>query len=1253
MDIASLRINVDSTSLKKAERDLGRIGREADHTERAVVKMGKNGSAAMAGMKAFIAQAAAALSAAAFVQKLTQVQREFDVLNSSLITVTGGAKAAAREMQWIKDFAATTPYDLNQVTGAFVKMKALGLDPSQKALNSYGNTASAMGKDLNQMIEAVADAATGEFERLKEFGIKSRKQGDDVAFTFRGLTTTIRNDSDAITGYLQKLGENEFAGAMATRAKTLDGAISNLGDTWDEFYRTVNEAGAGKLIESSVRGATGAIKNLIDFVKNNTTFLIVFFSALIGAATLAGLAALASNIGLVTTAIRLLTIAMLANPATLFILALGAATAGLIAYSETQKSTTAGMQNEMMRLQSANNSMLNLKGYTGLSASERAEYDTNIAKINEYRAALQAASGPQGVGSDATRFDRAREQKEEADRLAAIAANQLKLGPIRQAAQEKESQYARDMADFAKAQDDYVQARHIKRLEEIDDLIKATQEQAAQELKAYTDSADGAEQSLQAMVDQQEAINLSKTAQISLARAVELTTIARLKERQIAAMANTDAVMAIQREIDARMKAIKMMEGSEAQQVLDDNEKAWKDSYQRIADSFVDAMIQGGDSIKTWLKNQFANLVLRPILAPIGGGVASLFGGSASAATGGGMGAALDVIGTVKNVYGTITGGFTQLGNSVAFAAQDMGAWLVNNTTGALNSAGSQLMSASGAIGTAASYAGGAAAGVALGRAISGGYSAFGKSGNTAVNAGTIIGSILGGPIGGAIGGAIGGLVNRTFGRKLKDFGVQGTFGGDAGFEGSQYQFLKGGFLRSDKTKYSALDAEVQAALAGQFNLIKTSVTNMGAALGLGAEALDSYTRAIKISTKGMTEAQVTEAWNKEFAAIGEEMAQRLLGTFETTTTSRFGGLASALIKGIFKNANLNLETTVTTWVAGPFIREGETAIDALARLSSSIVTVNPILDTLGVRMFEVSLAGADMASKLADAFGGLEAMGAATSAYYQAFYSETERTATATRQLTAVLAGMGLALPQTRDEFRSLVESQDLYTDAGRATYAALIQLAPAFDAIASVADQLAEELKSASSSVIEEIKRLRGLTAGGSLASLQAQFAIASGAARAGDAGALSQLPELSKAIEDAARLTARSSVDLALTRAWLASSMTETLGVLGMDVPAFANGGAYGGGLAMVGERGPELINFDRPGMVYSAAQTSSLMGGNSDGDAALVSEMRQLRSEVTMLRSEARATALNTGKTIRLLERVSRDGESLQVTTTDAP
>lgn len=204
----------------------------------------------------------AGVSVVGVVGKLVSVQREFDVLNSSLVTVTGSSKAAAREMEWLKQFAKETPYGLSQATEGFVKMKALGLNPTRESLTSFGNTASAMGKDLMQMIEAVADASTGEFERLKEFGVKSSKEGESVKFTFQGVTTTVRNSSEEITAYLEAIGNNQFASAMSERAKTLDGAIAALGDSWDELFRTVNQNNTGGFIYDTVTLANAALEDL-------------------------------------------------------------------------------------------------------------------------------------------------------------------------------------------------------------------------------------------------------------------------------------------------------------------------------------------------------------------------------------------------------------------------------------------------------------------------------------------------------------------------------------------------------------------------------------------------------------------------------------------------------------------------------------------------------------------------------------------------------------------------------------------------------------------------------------------------------------------------------------------------------------------------------------------------------------------------------------------------------------------------------
>jgi len=210
---------------------------------------------------------AAAFSGAAvlnFTGKLVAVQREFDILNSSLITVTGSSANASREMDWIRKFAATTPYQLAEVTQAFVKMKSLGLDASEASLRSYGNTASAMGKNINQMIEAVADASTGEFERLKEFGIKARKDGDEVSLTFKGITTTIGNSADEITRYLRQIGDVDFSTAMAERAKTLDGAISNLADSWAGLQLAISQGGVGGAIANESRAISNDLSAIAD-----------------------------------------------------------------------------------------------------------------------------------------------------------------------------------------------------------------------------------------------------------------------------------------------------------------------------------------------------------------------------------------------------------------------------------------------------------------------------------------------------------------------------------------------------------------------------------------------------------------------------------------------------------------------------------------------------------------------------------------------------------------------------------------------------------------------------------------------------------------------------------------------------------------------------------------------------------------------------------------------------------------------------
>lgn len=82
-------------------------------------------------------------------------------------------------------------------------------------------------------------------------------------------------------------------------------------------------------------------------------------------------------------------------------------------------------------------------------------------------------------------------------------------------------------------------------------------------------------------------------------------------------------------------------------------------------------------------------------------------------------------------------------------------------------------------------------------------------------------------------------------------------------------------------------------------------------------------------------------------------------------------------------------------------------------------------------------------------------------------------------------------------------------------------------------------------------------------------------------------------------------------------------------------FAKGGYYPGGLALVGEQGPELINFKQPGMVYTADQTSTMMGGG----VALVDEVRALRGDN---QAQARAMVQIQARLTKLMERWDANG-----------
>jgi hypothetical protein len=75
------------------------------------------------------------------------------------------------------------------------------------------------------------------------------------------------------------------------------------------------------------------------------------------------------------------------------------------------------------------------------------------------------------------------------------------------------------------------------------------------------------------------------------------------------------------------------------------------------------------------------------------------------------------------------------------------------------------------------------------------------------------------------------------------------------------------------------------------------------------------------------------------------------------------------------------------------------------------------------------------------------------------------------------------------------------------------------------------------------------------------------------------------------------------------------TSSAWAIAHGITGFASGGTPRG-LSLVGEEGPEFVDFRTPARVYSNGQTNSMFGTNQE----LLQEFKLLREEVAQLRAE---------------------------------
>jgi len=240
--MSDIKLIVSATD--KATPVLKRINKQVDRFESKSAR-GTRAASAMGGAMKAAGAAFIAIGFAKVVSGIVTTSAKFESLRASLKTVTGSLDGARVAMSQIEKFTATTPFQLDEVANSFIILKRMGIDTTAESLKAFGNIAAANGKSFEQLSEAVADAMTGEFERLKEFGIKVKQENGKFIASMGSTQLSVSNSAEELVNSLKSLGEEggAYASGLADQAATMGGKFSNLQDNLASFAKGIGEGG--------------------------------------------------------------------------------------------------------------------------------------------------------------------------------------------------------------------------------------------------------------------------------------------------------------------------------------------------------------------------------------------------------------------------------------------------------------------------------------------------------------------------------------------------------------------------------------------------------------------------------------------------------------------------------------------------------------------------------------------------------------------------------------------------------------------------------------------------------------------------------------------------------------------------------------------------------------------------------------------------------------------------------------------------
>jgi len=198
---------------------------------------------------------------------------EMETLRTGFISIAGGANKAAAIVAELNDFAAKTPFQLEEISSAARKLLATGSKRSEltKELKFLGDVAASSGNsidDIAAIFTKVRAKGKVELENLNQLAERNipifdelRKVTGDANMEFGAGAVSVEEFSQALRGMAEEGGI--AAGAMENLSETVEGRITTLMDNLgQELAGFAERSGISDAFGAVLKDATEALQGI-------------------------------------------------------------------------------------------------------------------------------------------------------------------------------------------------------------------------------------------------------------------------------------------------------------------------------------------------------------------------------------------------------------------------------------------------------------------------------------------------------------------------------------------------------------------------------------------------------------------------------------------------------------------------------------------------------------------------------------------------------------------------------------------------------------------------------------------------------------------------------------------------------------------------------------------------------------------------------------------------------------------------------